>query len=130
MLLWRVNNILFSIYSCLLCTQLFKIYTRISRFSSNAIKSWLIACCSSLSGSSIFLASFRCFIYSHVIYISVFIVITDSLLSFPSKAGNEVVTMWDHYAAGGTVLTCLIIHLIGWLWVYGKIITNIFLECR
>lgn len=29
--------------------------------------------------------------------------------------------MWDHYAAGGTALTCLIVHLIGWLWVYGKI---------
>jgi hypothetical protein len=52
-------------------------------------------------------------------------VITDSLISSLSKAGNEVVTMWDHYAAGGTVLTCLIIHLIGWLWVYGKINASI-----
>lgn len=35
-------------------------------------------------------------------------------------AGNEILTMWDHYAAGGTALTCLIVHLIGWLWVYGR----------
>ncbi|XP_057366289.1 sodium-dependent noradrenaline transporter-like isoform X3 [Daphnia carinata] len=35
-------------------------------------------------------------------------------------AGNEILTMWDHYAAGGTVLTCLIVHLIGWMWVYGR----------
>lgn len=34
--------------------------------------------------------------------------------------------MWDHYAAGGTALTCLIVSLIGWLWVYGKIDENVY----
>lgn len=36
------------------------------------------------------------------------------------QVGNEVVTIWDHYAAGATALSCLIVHMIGWLWAYGK----------
>ncbi|XP_046438697.1 sodium-dependent noradrenaline transporter-like isoform X3 [Daphnia pulex] len=57
--------------------------------------------------------------YQKLTYCLLFIAVW--LINIPGliPAGNEVVTMWDHYAAGGTVLTCLIIHLIGWLWVYG-----------
>jgi len=35
-----------------------------------------------------------------------------------SPVGHDVTLMWDHFAAGATVLSLLIIHVLGFAWVY------------
>jgi len=41
------------------------------------------------------------------------------IFHFVVQLGCDVVRMWDRHAAGATLLTLLILHLIGWTLLYG-----------